>query len=871
MQHLDMTDAEDVTAEAFAFDFALAHLQRTAYGSRCLHLAGGDSVEVPAAQLDGLVEDITKEYLLEADRRHEVPLCREHFRTILTSLSGGGDQCMAALDSSYFKNCLETFKGLRRLIEIVCWGKSELKEQLMQESHRAEEYLRKEYTHHLRENSPCTMHSFNYAFGGEEGEVQRCALCDSVHIFLENVRRATELCNLPPGDPDSPATLMTYLLKLVENVYAYIGHQVRKQHEKRVDEEVLKELDAETVYVIVDWKMKLLEMAYRQAMSEFFGQRGIAWFGMMVYQLKNDDELAADKTSKYKTSFIDLTMDDGKEDAFAAANMVVCALSQVKARDPSLRQFILKSDGAGCFAGSEFCAALPRMLPSCGLRCTMQLRSEVGLGKTALDSHFARSRLVLHRNVLIGRGAADVHCAEDCARVLSLHGGVAGSASGFVVLNRGAAKSPSGSAKVSGLDGHLQRRFVYDEQGQFVRCELWRMSFRRCGDPDMTVDAVNLTCIAFTATVRMCNPYDTEVPGVREEGASNSQPPQLTALPNVLLDSTERKRSRELRLHRRKAKSVNLRQRVQSQQAVLEGKLQSSGFHRCPKPGCKAVFRSLKRLASHVTGDKHAFSRGDYELAYTYSKRATGARKCWKSRSLPSNGLSTKDTLKLKTARVLETALNEGALVSLTAVTEAAEVDLQPTSAVIWVLFDGTEVVPSDLPSGFAHRSSGTKATFTMRQLDYVLFVQGRGDSQAESPELGKTLPRVAEAGMRLKGTAGGAALFPGEVYMAPTPDGSRVYRCEEWLDSQQLKSLMSKPRKELVKQYNRQVMKEMEANNRHVIKCANKIQIGQLAQQHSYPFVEGEATRLTVLRAWLINLARNRRTAGTPLHFQVV
>lgn len=64
MQHLDMTDAEDVTAEAFAFDFALAHLQRTAYGSRCLHLAGGDSVEVPAAQLDGLVEDITKEYLL---------------------------------------------------------------------------------------------------------------------------------------------------------------------------------------------------------------------------------------------------------------------------------------------------------------------------------------------------------------------------------------------------------------------------------------------------------------------------------------------------------------------------------------------------------------------------------------------------------------------------------------------------------------------------------------------------------------------------------------------------------------------------------------------------------------------------------------
>lgn len=163
--HLDSSQEEDVERESFALDFALSYLQRTAYGTRSLHLSGGDTIEVPVGKLNELVEEITKEYLEETQKRGQEALCKEHFQTILTSLSsGGGDHCMAALDSCYYKHCLETFKLIRRLIELVTWGKRELFEELSKESMEVEQFLRKEFPHHLRELSLCCMHSFEHAF-----------------------------------------------------------------------------------------------------------------------------------------------------------------------------------------------------------------------------------------------------------------------------------------------------------------------------------------------------------------------------------------------------------------------------------------------------------------------------------------------------------------------------------------------------------------------------------------------------------------------------------------------------------------------------------------------------------------------------------
>jgi hypothetical protein len=167
--------------------------------------------------------------------------------------------------------------------------------------------------------------------------------------------------------------------------------------------QIYDSLDSETVYVVADWKMKLLEMKHRQAMTEFFGQRGIGWFGAMFYRKKTAGEKARDVSNKtpsasaYDTRFIDLTMSDSKEDAFAAISMLELALRHYKLMNPQVKKFILKTDGAGCFSGAELFRFLPSAEALTGLRCEVHFVSEAGCGKSPLDSHFCYGRKVLIR------------------------------------------------------------------------------------------------------------------------------------------------------------------------------------------------------------------------------------------------------------------------------------------------------------------------------------------------------------------------------------------------------------------------------------------------------------------------------------------
>lgn len=130
-------------------------------------------------------------------------------------------------------------------------------------------------------------------------------------------------------------------------------------------------------------------------------------------------------------------------------------------------------------------------------------------------------------------------------------------------------------------------------------------------------------------------------------------------------------------------------------------------------------------------------------------------------------------------------------------------------------------------------------------------------------------MPRTAEEAMRLVGTAAGQAMFPGEQYMLAAANGARRFRCEEWLDAQQLKSQMSKPRKQLLSQYEKASVKEAEVGNKQVVKTATKAQIQQLILQHPYPFdPTAPPPKPADLRKWLIKYADSMRRSGTPVGY---
>jgi hypothetical protein len=47
-------------------------------------------------------------------------------------------------------------------------------------------------------------------------------------------------------------------------------------------------LQANKVLAILDWKMKLLMMLYRESMVDYLGKRGIPWMGIMFVRKRNE-------------------------------------------------------------------------------------------------------------------------------------------------------------------------------------------------------------------------------------------------------------------------------------------------------------------------------------------------------------------------------------------------------------------------------------------------------------------------------------------------------------------------------------------------------------------------------------------------------
>lgn len=123
---------------------------------------------------------------------------------------------------------------------------------------------------------------------------------------------------------------------------------------------------------------------------------------------------------------------------------------------------------------------------------------------------------------------------------------------------------------------------------------------------------------------------------------------------------------------------------------------------------------------------------------------------------------------------------------------------------------------------------------------------------------------------MRLKGTSAGAELFPEQNYMRVVDEAasSRFFRCEECLDAQQLKALMSQPRKKLLARYNALLHSEAEGPNKRALDTANKSRLLELASEHGLAVAVGQKNTVHFLRTQLFDFSRAQHAAGNPVLF---
>ena len=108
-----------------------------------------------------------------------------------------------------------------------------------------------------------------------------------------------------------------------KSLYLHLPHLTRVSYESSTLKIVMEELQDNEFLLIVDWKMKIQMMLYRESMVQFFGKRGISLLGVAIVRKRTAEELGqSKKLSKFLVEFHDLISDNTTEDTFAAISAI---------------------------------------------------------------------------------------------------------------------------------------------------------------------------------------------------------------------------------------------------------------------------------------------------------------------------------------------------------------------------------------------------------------------------------------------------------------------------------------------------------------------------------------------------------------------
>ena len=210
----------------------------------------------------------------------------------------------------------------------------------------------------------------------------------------------------------------------------YVSHIVRGHNEGIVRGLRLRDLKANQVVIVMDWKMKWLVTFFMEAQVQFFWKSGISWHGVMFMMIDPDDP------NQILVEYEDDMTDDKKEDGFAVLSSLEVALRSFKLRHPHTDEGILFTDGAKCYSGKYLALVLPLLATwdGVGIRMLHHHTGEPGKGKTELDAHFATGSKRVQESIATGQ--CDTVNASTLATAHKLGGGLKGTFGGEIATNR---------------------------------------------------------------------------------------------------------------------------------------------------------------------------------------------------------------------------------------------------------------------------------------------------------------------------------------------------------------------------------------------------------------------------------------------------
>ena len=237
-----------------------------------------------------------------------------------------------------------------------------------------------------------------------------CDRCDVLPNVVHEVESALQNAEISSDEKDE----MKYVVSLArKRIEAWKAHLLRSinQDEARLD--VLKNLGAYSVLLVLDCAMKYLPRKYRESQTDWFGKRGISWHITTVTRIVEGHP--------QMLSFV-LVFQSCNQDSFTVLAIIDDLLKQLKNVMPNVNRVHFRQDNAGCYHSASTLLAIPQLAKKYDINVRLDFSDPQG-GKGSCDRKAAAVKN--HMRIYLNSGQ-DVETPKQMKNAMESSGGMPG-------------------------------------------------------------------------------------------------------------------------------------------------------------------------------------------------------------------------------------------------------------------------------------------------------------------------------------------------------------------------------------------------------------------------------------------------------------
>ena len=148
---------------------------------------------------------------------------------------------------------------------------------------------------HVSTSSRVTDHCRPYALSDasdgdfitecDHGHDLKCDRCELIASIFEDVESTLKDLSAIDNEENEMEYVITQSKK---DIMVWKGHLLRDINHDEARLNLLRDLDSDSVLVVLDWAMKFSPRKYRESQSDWFGKRGISWHIAVAMTKRND-------------------------------------------------------------------------------------------------------------------------------------------------------------------------------------------------------------------------------------------------------------------------------------------------------------------------------------------------------------------------------------------------------------------------------------------------------------------------------------------------------------------------------------------------------------------------------------------------------